>query len=524
MMCHTWSSVSPPAGRCRPVVAALAVACLATLAAAEPPAASQAPATVPQSPAASWHADLARARAAAASSQRPVLAVFIASWSPESRQIAESLRSNAEVAALVSACFEPVVVDVDVEADLTRRLEIVHVPTGVVLDLGDEPLASFECPESAPAFIAAAAQAGRDASARRSADGSAATAGGDARDGSAARGSISMLTAKVRHLSTFAGVPAEPVTAVTSRPLGLDESFGGGPLIAAQEPALPRAPPAWNAERPAAPLALSSPAPGPRPTIEPTSRDAAAQPQPAATAAPWLAAAAAAEAESSASVSDLPSSSKPEAPAPPQPAAPKSFWSGIRNPFARVEKPALPATKPEPPPTMPPAKPQWPAPLAGLLPQPTPQPSPQSATQPAAAPAPQAEAVTIAAATETMPLGLEGYCPVTLAEKQAWAEGRPQYGARHRGRTYLFAGPEQQRAFLADPDRYAPALSGDDPVLAFEQGKSLPGQRRYGAYCQSRMYLFASPETRAAFEANPEKYASRVALAERSATPATRTY
>jgi YHS domain-containing protein len=131
-------------------------------------------------------------------------------------------------------------------------------------------------------------------------------------------------------------------------------------------------------------------------------------------------------------------------------------------------------------------------------------------------PAPAAEA--------TMPLGLEGYCPVTLAEKQAWTEGRPQYGARHRGRTYLFAGPEQQRAFLADPDRYAPALSGDDPVLAFEQGKSMPGQRRYGVVCQSRMFLFATPETRDAFAANPEKYAGRVAMAEQGATASTRTY
>ena len=89
---------------------------------------------------------------------------------------------------------------------------------------------------------------------------------------------------------------------------------------------------------------------------------------------------------------------------------------------------------------------------------------------------------------------------------------------------YLFAGPEQQQTFLADPDRYAPALSGDDPVLAFEQGKSMPGQRRYGVVCQSRMYLFTSPATRDAFAANPDKYAGRVALAEQGAMAATRTY
>ena len=109
---------------------------------------------------------------------------------------------------------------------------------------------------------------------------------------------------------------------------------------------------------------------------------------------------------------------------------------------------------------------------------------------------------------------------MTLTQKGAWTEGRAQYGARHRGRTYLFAGLEQQQAFLADPDRYAPALSGDDPVLAFESGKIAPGQRRYGVTYQSRMYLFSTPETRAAFAANPERYTTRVKLAEQPAPAA----
>lgn len=120
----------------------------------------------------------------------------------------------------------------------------------------------------------------------------------------------------------------------------------------------------------------------------------------------------------------------------------------------------------------------------------------------------------------TMPLGMEGYCPVTLAEKGLWVEGRAQWGARHRGRTYLFAGEPQQRAFLANPDRYAPALSGDDPVLAFDAGKAVPGQRRYGVTYQSRIYLFSSPETRTAFSANPERYTTRVTVAENPPAPA----
>jgi YHS domain-containing protein/thioredoxin-like negative regulator of GroEL len=122
-----------------------------------------------------------------------------------------------------------------------------------------------------------------------------------------------------------------------------------------------------------------------------------------------------------------------------------------------------------------------------------------------------------AAQPTPMPLGLEGFCPVTLVESGNWAEGQAGWGARHRGRTYLFRGLEEQQAFLADPDRYAPALSGDDPVAAFDSGTALPGERRYGVTYQQRIYLFASPESRATFAANPQRYTSRVQLAEQPA-------
>ena len=115
---------------------------------------------------------------------------------------------------------------------------------------------------------------------------------------------------------------------------------------------------------------------------------------------------------------------------------------------------------------------------------------------------------------QTMPLGLEGYCPVALLESGNWVEGQARWGARHRGRTYLFSGLEQQQIFLTDPDRYAPALSGDDPVAAFDGRTTIAGQRRYGVTYQQRIYLFESPETRATFATNPQRYTSRVILAE----------
>jgi YHS domain-containing protein len=471
-----------------------------------------------------WHADLSAARTAAATSQRPVLALFVASWSEESRAVATALQADAEVNALLSTCFEPVVLDVDGNQELTRRLEISHVPTAVVLDAGDRKLAAFECPSAMSAFIAAAAGAARDVAARASAAGAvsraeAATPLATATAGSPARGSISMLTAKVRQLSNFAADGGSAATGEIAPPAALPAAFAGEQVSAVQEPTLPRVPPTWSAERPIAPLTLAPAASQPRPTIEPVAQGVASTTPPAAGSPPWLAKPATNETESTASVSDLPAAGASAATQKPDAKTPNSFLAALQKPFTGlVRKPDAAVVKPEPPPTMPPARPQWPGALAATTPTaPAAPASPPTAVAPATPmPAPAAEA--------TMPLGLEGYCPVTLAEKQAWTEGRPQYGARHRGRTYLFAGPEQQRAFLADPDRYAPALSGDDPVLAFEQGKSMPGQRRYGVVCQSRMFLFATPETRDAFAANPEKYAGRVAMAEQGATASTRTY
>jgi YHS domain-containing protein/thiol-disulfide isomerase/thioredoxin len=108
------------------------------------------------------------------------------------------------------------------------------------------------------------------------------------------------------------------------------------------------------------------------------------------------------------------------------------------------------------------------------------------------------------------PLGLEGYCPVHLIERMQWKQGDVRWGAIHRGRTYLFTGEEEQRRFLADPDRYSPVLSGFDPVLWLDQQQFVPGTRRYGVLCGERIYLFATEETRTAFERGGNRYIQRV--------------
>jgi thioredoxin-related protein/YHS domain-containing protein len=102
--------------------------------------------------------------------------------------------------------------------------------------------------------------------------------------------------------------------------------------------------------------------------------------------------------------------------------------------------------------------------------------------------------------------GLDGFCPVMLSEKQQWVKGDPRWGMRHRGRTYLFAGPEEQRRFNTDPDRYAPIASGNDIVLAAEQGQAVPGVREHGVFFGNRVYLFSTEASLERFARNPGAY------------------
>jgi YHS domain-containing protein/thiol-disulfide isomerase/thioredoxin len=141
---------------------------------------------------------------------------------------------------------------------------------------------------------------------------------------------------------------------------------------------------------------------------------------------------------------------------------------------------------------------------------------------PPAASAPQFVRAQPSVSASAPPLGLDGFCPVTLIERSraapddphCWIRGDPRWGAVHRGVTYLFIGPEQQKRFLANPDRYAPALAGNDAVLAFDRAKFVHGRREFGTFCDSRIYLFASKETLEVFQKDPRRYVDEVRQAE----------
>ena len=118
------------------------------------------------------------------------------------------------------------------------------------------------------------------------------------------------------------------------------------------------------------------------------------------------------------------------------------------------------------------------------------------------------------------PLGLDGYCPVTLVEREKWVKGDPKFGAYHRGRTYLFVSAEAQAKFLQNQgfDKFAPALSGYDPVKYAERGELVDGKRVHGVFFHNQVFLFADEVGLQQFWTDPERYATIVrAEHERSA-------
>jgi protein disulfide-isomerase len=105
------------------------------------------------------------------------------------------------------------------------------------------------------------------------------------------------------------------------------------------------------------------------------------------------------------------------------------------------------------------------------------------------------------------PLGFDGYCPVSMRSQWKWVPGDPRWGIVHRGRTYWFASQAEQQMFWTDPDRYSPALSGMDPVMAIDHKQQVPGKREHSIDYDNLFYMFANEATLQQFTANPERYA-----------------
>lgn len=108
------------------------------------------------------------------------------------------------------------------------------------------------------------------------------------------------------------------------------------------------------------------------------------------------------------------------------------------------------------------------------------------------------------------PLGLEGFCPVTLRDNMKWQKADRQFFVTHRGRMYFFANAAARDKFLTAPDAYAPILSGYDAVRFAQRGELVEGKRSFGLITKEKqIYLFADQQTLETFEKSPAEYQNR---------------
>jgi YHS domain-containing protein len=111
-----------------------------------------------------------------------------------------------------------------------------------------------------------------------------------------------------------------------------------------------------------------------------------------------------------------------------------------------------------------------------------------------------------AAPMSAPPVAIGGYCPVELIRNGRWTPGDLRYTIVHNGQTYRLSGYSQWQDFKANPDAFAPAYSGNDPVLSTDEQHLMPGKVAYCATYNGRLYMFSSPATQAKFNQNPQRY------------------
>lgn len=110
------------------------------------------------------------------------------------------------------------------------------------------------------------------------------------------------------------------------------------------------------------------------------------------------------------------------------------------------------------------------------------------------------------AAEEALVL-LDGYCPVTMVEQNAWTRGSSEFTSKFGNGIYYFVSEAEKEKFLRNPQFYALVSDGFDIVLLTDQKQKTQGTRRFGIRYADLNFVFATEESREQFRKNPDFYA-----------------
>jgi YHS domain-containing protein/thioredoxin-like negative regulator of GroEL len=450
-----------------------------------------------------WRADLEQARQEAAQTGRMVLLHFWSHNCGPCVKLEREVFTQPAVAQAIEAQYVPVKLNVEEFRATAESYGVDRWPTDVILAPTGQVVTKYVCPAGSDAYtgrlaqVAAANPVGRIPAATPPAQ----------------------YTAAPGAVIPVAGTQAALPTNNYAAPPAMDDRYAAtAPRYQApQYNAPPQQTPQYQTPQYQAPQQQTPPPADNRYAAAPPANRYAAPPAAAQQAAPPGNAYAAPSANDRYAAAQVAPPTQPApryAPAGQAPATQPAPTAGqgsatVDNPYANVPIPGAPGSPRVADARYGPAAP----------PATTQQPATSPAAQPSTAPAATAAAVVLPPGSP--PLGMEGFCCVSLVEGQRWTKGDVRFGAVHLGRTYLFAGQAEQQRFLANPDLYAPVLTGNDPVLAIDQGQAMPGFRRHGVYYRDNVYLFSSEETLKQFSQNPQRYVSGVqqAMAPRGQMP-----
>ena len=432
-----------------------------------------------------WQPDIETARRIASQTNRLVLIHF---WGPNCgpcRQMESEVFSQPDLMKAISVNYVPVKLDTAAFPITAQQYGITSIPTDVVTTPTGQVVQKRSGGLAAKEYVATLDLI---ASKSRAAIGAIAQAN---KPGVVGPPVVSMPATPTSPYSTAAA----PNTSWVSTPVAYPP---------------PPNPNEYRANPVTTPVAMIAPSAGaPAGAVAPSGTAASAGTPPWASqisastpGAPWTAAAPASPNAAPNAVASTPAApwaaNIPSNPSAPQPGAASMPVAPATATFSAPPVPA--ATQTQPPFQSPASNPLGIPPAATLRPV-----APAGVNPPAANPQ---------TSSGNPSLGLEGYDSVRLVERRQWTAGDRKWGAIHLGRTYLFTGPEEQQKFLANPNAYAPALSGDDPVIKFDQAQTVIGQRQFGTFYNNRIYLFSGAESLARFKENAERYAVEVRQAE----------
>lgn len=443
-----------------------------------------------------WQQDLATAQKLAAESNRLVLVHFWAPWCAPCLRLDQQVFNQPVVARAMQQNFIPVKINADQSREIAQRFGLAGLPADVVLTPAGQVLARLRCPPTADAY---AAQIVQVAAAQRTAAGDGAGRYAPRYPAASGRNLAAVGTTAVTEQRSYAGAASgtsqHGTAAGAAAPPMNNPYYGLGSAAKTGPPQVPYQPNSVGTGlryRPTAdqvPQVTGQGTPG---NLVPRGTGPAGPPATAyGTTTAW---------PQRQAQGSLPSQTNRYSAAPPPPMG--QAGGTLREPSVagpRYRETWQPPGPGSAAPAVQPAQ-QWRA--APVI--------PGAATRQQASPAVAVAQKPAVSQTGSNPLGMDGYCAVTLKKDQRWIPGDRRWGVNHRGRTYLFASAEAQRQFLADPDAFSPVLSGIDPVLAIDQGRSISGQRRHGVFFDGQVYLFSNETSLQRFSENPKRYASGI--------------